>query len=58
MDEDIKYQLTVTAYNYFGASQSDPVILCVNDTGRLTFLFLSVCMHFKLLSAVLFMRNE
>uniref|UniRef100_A0A3Q4ACQ7 Fibronectin type-III domain-containing protein n=1 Tax=Mola mola TaxID=94237 RepID=A0A3Q4ACQ7_MOLML len=32
MDEDIKYQLTVTAYNYFGASQSDPVILCVNDT--------------------------
>lgn len=37
MDENTKYQLTVTAYNDFGASQSDPVILCVNDIGKLTF---------------------
>lgn len=38
IDEDTKYQLIVTAYNHFGASQSDPVTLCVKDEGRLAFL--------------------
>ncbi|XP_070817484.1 interleukin-23 receptor [Chaetodon trifascialis] len=31
IDENAKYQLTITAYNHFGSSQSDPVILCVKD---------------------------
>ncbi|XP_040895464.1 interleukin-23 receptor isoform X2 [Toxotes jaculatrix] len=31
LDKNTKYQLIVTAYNHFGASQSDPFILCVKD---------------------------
>ncbi|XP_068175752.1 interleukin-23 receptor [Antennarius striatus] len=31
MDEDTKYLLVITARNHFGASQSDPVVLCVKD---------------------------
>ncbi|XP_073331914.1 interleukin-23 receptor [Pagrus major] len=31
MDENTKHQLIITAYNHFGASQSDAVILCVED---------------------------
>ncbi|XP_051233214.1 interleukin-23 receptor [Dicentrarchus labrax] len=31
MDENTKYQLNITAYNHFGVSESDPVILCVKD---------------------------
>ncbi|XP_038572256.1 interleukin-23 receptor isoform X3 [Micropterus salmoides] len=31
IDENTKYQLIITAYNHFGASQSDPFILCVKD---------------------------
>lgn len=30
-DENTTYQLNITAYNHFGASQSDPFILCVKD---------------------------
>ncbi|KAK2835768.1 hypothetical protein Q5P01_016252 [Channa striata] len=32
LDEKTTYQLTITAYNQLGASQSDPFILCINDT--------------------------
>lgn len=38
MNDDAKYQLIVTAYNDFGASQSDLVAFCVKDTGKLSFL--------------------
>lgn len=38
IDENTKYQLIITAYNHFGASQSDPFILCVKDIGKLSFL--------------------
>ncbi|XP_042340134.1 interleukin-23 receptor isoform X2 [Plectropomus leopardus] len=31
IDENTKYRLTVTAYNHFGASQSDPFVFCVKD---------------------------
>ncbi|KAM4548903.1 interleukin-23 receptor isoform 2-T3 [Odontesthes bonariensis] len=31
LDEKSKYLLTVTTYNHFGTSQSDPFILCVKD---------------------------
>uniref|UniRef100_A0A3P9MPC0 Fibronectin type-III domain-containing protein n=1 Tax=Oryzias latipes TaxID=8090 RepID=A0A3P9MPC0_ORYLA len=31
LDENTKYQLSVEAYNHFGASHSDPFILCVRD---------------------------
>ncbi|KAM4629037.1 interleukin-23 receptor isoform 2-T3 [Polymixia lowei] len=31
LDENKKYQLSITAYNHFGKSKSDPFILCVKD---------------------------
>ncbi|XP_078115489.1 interleukin-23 receptor isoform X3 [Sander vitreus] len=31
IDENTKYQLIITAYNHFGASQSDPFTFCVKD---------------------------
>ncbi|KAM9358032.1 interleukin-23 receptor [Symphorus nematophorus] len=31
IDENTKYQLIITAYNHFGVSRSDPVVLCVKD---------------------------
>uniref|UniRef100_A0A671VZ83 Fibronectin type-III domain-containing protein n=1 Tax=Sparus aurata TaxID=8175 RepID=A0A671VZ83_SPAAU len=31
IDENTKHQLIIIAYNHFGASQSDPVTLCVED---------------------------
>ncbi|XP_034567449.1 interleukin-23 receptor [Notolabrus celidotus] len=31
IDENTTYQLNITAYNHFGASQSDPFYLCVKD---------------------------
>ncbi|XP_037530755.1 interleukin-23 receptor [Nematolebias whitei] len=31
LDENTKYLLTVTAYNHFGASRSDPFIFCMKD---------------------------
>ncbi|KAF7665246.1 hypothetical protein LDENG_00149560 [Lucifuga dentata] len=31
LDENTKYQIFITAYNYFGASKSDPFILCTKD---------------------------
>ncbi|XP_070689066.1 interleukin-23 receptor [Pempheris klunzingeri] len=31
IDENIKYQVIITAYNHFGPSQSDPITLCVKD---------------------------
>nr|XP_046246521.1 interleukin-23 receptor isoform X2 [Scatophagus argus] len=31
IDEDTQYQLIITAYNHFGASRSDPVIICVKE---------------------------
>ncbi|XP_072245922.1 interleukin-23 receptor [Leuresthes tenuis] len=31
LDEKTKYLLTITTYNHFGTSQSDPFILCVKD---------------------------
>lgn len=38
MDENTKYKLIITAYNHFGTSQSDPIILCVKDIGKLSFM--------------------
>ncbi|KAF3691117.1 Leukemia inhibitory factor receptor [Channa argus] len=32
LDDNTTYKLTIVAYNHFGASQSDPFILCINDT--------------------------
>uniref|UniRef100_A0A3P8VB39 Interleukin-12 receptor subunit beta-2-like n=2 Tax=Cynoglossus semilaevis TaxID=244447 RepID=A0A3P8VB39_CYNSE len=31
LDENTKYEFTITAYNYFGVSRSNPFILCVKD---------------------------
>ncbi|RVE74003.1 hypothetical protein OJAV_G00037010 [Oryzias javanicus] len=31
LDENTKYHLSIEAYNHFGASHSDPFILCVSD---------------------------
>ncbi|XP_017262324.1 interleukin-23 receptor [Kryptolebias marmoratus] len=31
LDENTKYLFVVTAYNHFGASQSDPYIFCIKD---------------------------
>lgn len=39
LDENTKYQLSVEAYNHFGASHSDPFILCVRDIGKHLLLF-------------------
>lgn len=36
IDENTKHQLIIIAYNHFGASQSDPVTLCVEDMGKIT----------------------
>lgn len=33
LDENTNYQLIITAYNHFGASQCDPFILCVKNIG-------------------------
>jgi len=46
LDEKTKYLLTVTTYNHFGTSQSDPFILCVKDIGKLlllSYLNRSIC---------------
>lgn len=39
LDENTKYQLSVEASNHFGASRSDPFILCVKDVGKDLLLF-------------------
>ncbi|KAM3876143.1 interleukin-12 receptor subunit beta-2-like [Diretmus argenteus] len=31
LDENVKYQLSITAYNHFGCKQSDPFVLCVKN---------------------------
>lgn len=41
VDGDTTFQLTVTAHNHFGTSESHPYILSVKDIGRLTFLLSS-----------------
>lgn len=38
VDGDTTFQLTITAHNHFGTSESHPYILSVKDIGRLTFL--------------------
>lgn len=38
VDGDTTFQLTVTAHNHFGTSESHPYIISVKDIGRLTFL--------------------
>lgn len=41
VDGDTTFQLTVTAHNHFGTSESHPYIFSVKDIGRLTFLLSS-----------------
>lgn len=35
---DTKYNLTITAYNHFGESQSDPFSFCVKEISKFLFL--------------------
>lgn len=39
LDENTKYEFTITAYNYFGVSRSNPFILCVKDIGKQGFVY-------------------
>lgn len=46
--ENTEHQLIITAYNHFGASQSDPVTLCVEDMGKMTpLLSLLLSVHLR-----------
>lgn len=45
LEDNTKYLLTVTAYNHFGASPSDPFILSVKDVGMPSNTFINKCVY-------------